>query len=175
MRSEPTSRRCVPAGRAAGFSLLEVLIAILVSSVGLLGLAALQTTGLRTSHSSYLTTQAVQFANEMVDRMRANMDGVNDGDYDALAYPGPGAAPSCVGGPAGCADAGDMAQNDHHEWQTALSDTLPAGRGQVTGAGGWFTITVMWDNHRTGAVGTGCGNDPQVDLTCYSLTVRMGV
>jgi type IV pilus assembly protein PilV len=46
---------------------------------------------------------------------------------------------------------------------------LPSGRGQVTGNANLLIITVMWDDEGTGATGTGCGGNAQVDLTCYSV------
>ena len=58
-----------------GVSLLEVLITVLVLSVGLLGLAALQATGTKFNHGAYLRTQATALAYEMSDRMRTEVDG----------------------------------------------------------------------------------------------------
>lgn len=55
-----------------GFSLLEVLVALLVLSIGLLGLALLQTTSLRMNTESYSRTQATILAYDIIDRMRVN-------------------------------------------------------------------------------------------------------
>ncbi len=55
-----------------GFTLLEILVAVLVLSIGLLGIAGLQVTGLRFNHSAYARTQATLLAYELADRMRAN-------------------------------------------------------------------------------------------------------
>jgi type IV pilus assembly protein PilV len=55
-----------------GFTLLEVLIALLIFSLGLMGLAGLLTTSVKTNHSAYLRTQAIFLAQGMADRMRAN-------------------------------------------------------------------------------------------------------
>ena len=59
--------------RQSGFSLLEVLIAIVVTSIGLLGLAAMQATGLRNNHSAYHRSQATVLAYDIADRMRSNV------------------------------------------------------------------------------------------------------
>lgn len=66
-----------------GFSLIEVLVALLVLSIGLLGLAALQTTSLQYNSESYFRTQATFLAYDIIDRMRANNTAVVDGGtYD---------------------------------------------------------------------------------------------
>ena len=61
-----------------GFSLIEVLVALFVLSIGLLGLAALQTTGLKLNHQSYERTQATLQAYDIIDRMRTNKSGTGD-------------------------------------------------------------------------------------------------
>ena len=58
--------------RISGFTLLEVLVALVILSIGLLGLAGLQAASLRYNHSSYLRSQATLIAYDIVDRMRAN-------------------------------------------------------------------------------------------------------
>jgi len=68
-----------------GFTLLEVLIAVVVLSIGLLGLAGLQTTGLRNNQDAYARTQAATLANDMADRIRSNMAGFNAGNYNNTA------------------------------------------------------------------------------------------
>ena len=66
-----------------GFTLLEVLVALVVLSIGLLGLAALQTTSLQFNTGSYYRTQATYLAYDIIDRMRANGDAVLAGaGYD---------------------------------------------------------------------------------------------
>lgn len=55
-----------------GFTLIEVLVALVVLSLGLLGLASLQLLGLKNTNNAYYRTQASMFANNMVERIRAN-------------------------------------------------------------------------------------------------------
>jgi type IV pilus assembly protein PilV len=79
--------------RSRGFTLLEVLIAVLVFSLGLLGVAGLMVLSVRTNHSAYLRTQASFLAESMADRMRGNVGHTLDynGDYagsDATGDPG---------------------------------------------------------------------------------------
>lgn len=67
--------------RQVGFSLLEVLIATLVLSVGLLGLAGLQIAGMKTTHNSYQMQQATWLVHDLLERMRINRVGVYAGNY----------------------------------------------------------------------------------------------
>lgn len=146
----------------SGFTLLEVLIAVVVLSIGLLGLAGLQTTGLRNNQDAYARTVATTLANDMADRIRANMAGFNAGNYNNAAA----LTASCETN-SGCTPQ-QMAQNDTARWNQALS-ALPNGQGMVATNAGIVTVTVMWDNSRSGATGTGCDpNDPD-DLTCVSI------
>lgn len=151
-----------------GISMVEVLVAIVVLSFGLLGLAGLQADGLRSNNDAYMRSQATLLAYDMLDRMRANLQGVENGFYDDLFSTTP-ADPECI--ESGCTIQ-QMSQHDAFEWNEKLAELLPGGQGLVTGsgAGSIFTITVMWDERRTGATGTNCSGDPQVDLACFSLS-----
>lgn len=65
-----------------GFSLLEVLIAVVILSIGLLGLAGLQTTSLQSNFSAAQVSQATFLASDLMDRMRANSEAAENGDYN---------------------------------------------------------------------------------------------
>ena len=150
-----------PPHRSAGFTLLEVLIAVVILSIGLLGLAGLQTTGLRNNQDAYARTQAATLANDMADRIRANMAGFNAGNYNnAATY-------TATCNTSGCTPQ-QMAQHDTSLWNQALA-ALPAGQGTVTNNAGLVTVTVMWDNSRSGATGTDCDPNDPADLTCLQV------
>lgn len=68
--------------KGAGFTLLEVLVALIVLSIGLLGLSGLQTMGLRNNHSAFMRSQATLFAGNIIDHMRANRGAAMAGDYN---------------------------------------------------------------------------------------------
>lgn len=147
-----------------GFTLIEVLISVLVLSIGLLGLASLQANSLRYNNDSSVQTQASYLASDIADRMRANVS-------VADTYPGKSAAQNTGCYTGGCAP-DEMAANDIYEWEQAL-DTLPAGQGSITAlGGGMYTITVMWDEQRTGATGTNCNPDDSNDLRCVTMTTQ---
>lgn len=152
-------------GAQRGFSMMEILITMVVLSIGLLGLAGLQVSGLQNNQSSYYRTVAMQQAYNISDRIRANPAGESAGDYDSIS--GVGTNPGCIS--TGCTPA-QMSQYDQYEWNTDNANLLPTGKGTVTRSGNLFTVTVMWDDQRTGATGTNCSGNPQVDLTCFKMS-----
>jgi len=158
--------------KQGGFTLLEVLIALLVLSIGLLGLAALQTVGLRSNQMANMRTQATQRAYDMSDRMRANQVGVDAQSYiQSTTDDVPDVEVNCT---TAICTATEMVIFDKANWLAEVV-RLPGGQGRITrDASGAFvqhTITVFWDEERTGASGTDCGDDPDVDLRCIQLTL----
>jgi type IV pilus assembly protein PilV len=127
-------------GKASGFTFVEALVALIVLSIGLLGVAALQLTSLRSNHSSSLRSQATLLASDMVDRMRANrtaaLAGAYDVDFDDVADD----------------ESTQQSQIDLVRWQVNLANTLPQGRGSiartVVGTVATFTVIVQWDDTR---------------------------
>jgi type IV pilus assembly protein PilV len=113
--------------RAAGFTLLEVLVAMVVLSIGLLGLSGMQTSSLRNNHSAFLRSQATVVSNDIIDRMRANRDSAVLGDYD-IAYTDAAPSPGCSGG--SCASAEAVADTDLNEWRAYVA-RLPGGQGEI--------------------------------------------
>lgn len=110
--------------KESGFNLIEVMVALVVLSIGLLGLATVQITSLQQNQSAYMRTQATLFAYDITDRMRANIDEVSNGSYFAAS----GALDStCINysaSAAGCS-ASEMASHDIAEWQAAIAAELP--------------------------------------------------
>jgi type IV pilus assembly protein PilV len=113
----------------SGFTLLEVLIAIVVVAFGLLGLAGLQVFALKNNQSASMRIAATALSNDIIDRMKANFLGVVGGNYNRPStadYNSPVA--SCNA--AGCTPS-ELAQNDLREWQAQVAATLPGGVGIV--------------------------------------------
>jgi len=120
----------------AGFSMIELLIAVLIVSVGLLGIAGLQAYGLRANHSSYLRSQATVLAYDALDRMRANKEVATAGTYN-LSF---GATP-----PSGST----VAATDLQQWTTNLKNTLPSGEGSIqVDSQGFATVQIRWLDDR---------------------------
>lgn len=149
-----------------GFSLLEILISVVVLSIGLLGIAALQTRSVNYVHSGELRSIASYQAYNMLDRMRANKAGRDAGNYASVS--GAGTDPGC----STCTPA-QIAQKDQFEWNSSNGNLLPQGQGTVSQNAGVYTITVYWDNHRTGVSGLGCSGDTSVDLSCIQVSSEL--
>ncbi len=150
-----------------GFTLLEVLIALLVLSIGLLGLAALQTTGLRSNQMANIRTLVTEAAYDITDRMRANPKGVAADEYVISLNQAPEDT-SATG----------AALTDLTEWRDSV-EKLPGGASEITQCDTASTpacdvlthiITVYWDEARTGATGTNCPPLSKDDLRCFRLS-----
>jgi type IV pilus assembly protein PilV len=115
-----------PLRQQDGVTLLEILVAILIISFGLLGTAGLQAVGLRASVSANQRTASTLLAYDAADRMRANMVGVAAGNYHNYTAT---QNTNCLA-LAGCTPA-QMAQHDMYEWNVAIAAALPQGVGIV--------------------------------------------
>jgi len=113
--------------RVGGFTLVEVLIALVILSVGMLGIAGLYVHSMKAGRTSVFRHHAVTLAGDIADRIRAN-------PRAAASYGLAGANNNCVGGGIDCSRA-EMAANDIFLWDQQAANTLPAG-----------TVTVVFDN-----------------------------
>ncbi|MGA9854742.1 MAG: type IV pilus modification protein PilV [Gammaproteobacteria bacterium] len=137
-----------------GFSLLEVLIALVILSVGLLGIAGLMATTLKSNDSAYMRTQATTLAYNMLDRMRTNLAATNTLTYN-VTMPASATTSNSEACTTGSCSYTDLAAYDMGQWEYDLGQTLPQGRGSITSvaAGGpvSVTITVLWNDSRAQA------------------------
>jgi len=109
-----------------GYIMFEVLISVLVISVGFIGLAGMQVGGLAAANDSLFRSKAVYLTYQMADRVRANIPGAVAGSYNYLT--GMGSNPGCV--TTGCT-AAQMAANDFFEWAAEVAAALPDGVGVI--------------------------------------------
>lgn len=133
----------LPIRRDAGFTLVEALIALVVLAVGLLGIAALYVESLRASRSALYRTQAVVFATDLADRIRANRLACN---ATACAYEGAGALTPACESTTGCTPA-QLAANDLKRWLDSGASQLPGFTGSVdftAGTPNEYVIQVQW-------------------------------
>lgn len=130
----PTAAKHARRHGQRGFTLLEVLVAVVILSVGLLGLAGLQAQSLRANQSALFLSQANLLAYDIVDQLRANRDAARSGDYDiALGFD-----PDGVGN-------GGVAGEHISEWYERINDKLPMLEGQTGGS-------IVVDNNRRATV-----------------------
>jgi len=133
--------------RAAGFTLLEVLAAMLVLTLGLLGLASLALGGLQGSRMALQHTAATALLADLADRIRANRAG---GAAYALAAGAVVVRPTLPCTAVGECSASAMAAVDLYAWQTEVAATLPEAQTRVivasAGAPGAraYSITLRW-------------------------------
>lgn len=134
-----------------GVTLVEVLTAVVVLSVGLLGVAALTLTSARTNQNAAMRSTATVLVGDLVDRMRANVAGLRSGAYDTITANSAGTAPAvtnCSGSP-GC-NPSAMATFDAAQWQARIVELLPQSTGAASCAGAssgtmrQCTITITW-------------------------------
>ena len=131
-----------PDWRQDGFTLIEVLVAVVVLAIGILGLASLQAISMRFNHSSVLRTQATNLAYEITDAMRANLALAKAGSYNIAL----GTKPSGT----------SLASKDLIRWKDHLVEVLPSGDGSVAvNANDFATVRIRWDS----------SNDPNTDDT----------
>ncbi|MEQ1579799.1 MAG: type IV pilus modification protein PilV [Steroidobacteraceae bacterium] len=136
-----------PFHRARGFTLVEALVALVVLSIGMLGIAALYVESLRAGRTALIRTEAVNLAASMADRIRANRLGaatyakaVDDtGAFDGNCEEG-GDSASCT--------PDVMANHDKAVWNAEIVQALPGGTAQIdydgTTTPDSYVITVSW-------------------------------
>ncbi|MEW5973559.1 MAG: type IV pilus modification protein PilV [Pseudomonadota bacterium] len=121
-----------PRSRQTGVTLLEALITVIVISIGLLGLAALQGRALQENQGAFQRSLASILAYDILDCMRANREAAKAGSYDLALDAG---KPTGTSVPA----------TDLNQWRTSLETGLASGKGSVDcDAAGLCTITVQW-------------------------------
>jgi len=148
-----------------GVSLVEALVALVVMSVGMLGIASLYVTSLQTSRSALTRTQAVNIVNDMADRIRANSRG--RAAYNTSGFNGSDPVPNCSGSNP-CSPT-DLAKSDLNAWKALFNPpTFAAGTvGTITykeGTGGQadqYTILLKW------------GETGQVAQNDYAVSLRL--
>jgi len=141
-----------------GVGLIEVLIALLVMAVGILGFVGLQSTAKRTGYEALQRSTAVYLVNDILERMRSNATAVYGGDYSVQDLGGGSlgdTAPACVDA-ASCSP-GEIASYDLWEWEQRLDGStegdrggLVSPRGCVNTNNGFVTVAVAWRGHMEG-------------------------
>lgn len=144
-------------GLQRGMTLIEVLVTLLLVSVGLLGVAALQLASLKNNQEAYVRSQASVLAGDILDRIRANANAFRDGEY-TVDYNEEGAT-------------GSRAGDDITAWQAAIDATLPGGEenaaGKIERDGNIVTITIRWSERTTQQFSKGADDDDDASLPTF--------
>lgn len=142
--------------RCRGFTLIEILVALLILAIGVLGIAALQFKGMQYNQDAYYRTQVNFLAYDIADRMRLNQDNAADYASNLTNYEVPSTAPG------GCSHTGTGAVgvgNDLDCWRAMLHEALPPGsKADINNdGGGLYTVTLTWTDRE--------GNDHDIEYT----------
>jgi type IV pilus assembly protein PilV len=119
-------RGVMPRARDRGLTLVECLIALVVLSIGLMGMARLMLEGLRNGHGALLRTQAVNLVTDMAERIRANPSARVA--YECASYGGAPSSHHCAPTDSAAGTnctAVELAEDDLARWIAAASATLP--------------------------------------------------
>jgi type IV pilus assembly protein PilV len=135
--------------RSAGFTIVELLVAFVVLSIGMLGIAGLFAVTLRSSGNAIQRVLAVDLASDIADRIRANRRAGNAYAADAAATDD-----KCVGESSVTCSADEMARNDVWLWRQQIAQAFPGGtaRGTIGSRAGsssvapsTYTIQIAWN------------------------------
>lgn len=128
-----------------GFTLIEVLVALVIFAVGLLGIAALHIESLNAGRTALNRTKAVALASDLADRIRANRIAC---DELGCAYEGAGTLNTACETTAGCTPA-QLAAHDVFRWQALATEQLPGFASNVdftfrADLPDLYSITIQW-------------------------------
>lgn len=155
----PSRQRTTAAREQRGVGLLEVMVAIILLSVGFLAAARMQVEGMRFSHGAYTLSQAKFMVLDMTERMRVNREALRGDFYKGMTTRSGTSNPACITNDTACTPA-DIAAADLHAWSQNLHATanvsnftpllpssvsIPA-RGSITysAAEGAYNVSVQW-------------------------------
>jgi len=136
-----------------GFSLIEVLVTLIIVSIGMMGIIGTQLISAKNVNNAELRSLATYFAYDMAERMRANPDGIGLGSYNAITGTETDPGVDCS---AGC-PASTLAQYDAFIWNDMIDNPIadntgtaprglgPNALGTVTLASGVYTVAVTWN------------------------------
>jgi type IV pilus assembly protein PilV len=137
--------------KSKGFTIVEVLVAMIILAIGVLGLGILQISSIQNTRGGQLRSQATILAYDIVDSMRANIAAVTAGNYNTANNLEIGSATQCYGAASNCSGQ-EMANADIDRWRTSVSLGLPPQ--------GWGTVATIDNGNTTLATVTVNWADP---------------
>lgn len=147
-----------------GFTLVEVMVAMVILAVGLLGLASLMVRSQQSNESAYSRSQASLLAYDIIDRMRANKVAYSSSEPRKVSYATQSSAyafsvlPTC-GTPANGNQAAGSAQaaQDLSQWCNTLTSSLPGldiNSTSIERDGNRYTVRIQWQEPSSDGFGT---------------------
>lgn len=141
-----------------GVGMIEVLIAVVIISIGFLASAQMQVQGMRYNQSAYFRSQANMMLKDITDRMRANRTGVLSGAYSGKTTSSSFSVPTCITNETPCSPS-NLAQRDLADWSANFhapanitnfvpllpSTALHVAQGSITASADVFVISVQWN------------------------------
>ncbi|MCL1486333.1 type IV pilus modification protein PilV [Marinobacter sp. M3C] len=146
-----------PGASQSGITMIEVLVAVLVLAVGLLGVAGLQSLSLKNTTTAHFAQEAQSYSDDLINRIMANNQAADNGAYayaNSIVTSAP--TPDCS---AGTCSSAEMAAWDLWQWNTALKTAVgapPAAAAKVL----WiatdeeYDIAITWNAARSGGTYT---------------------
>lgn len=132
-----------------GSSLIEVVVALFVLAIGMLGVMSMQVKSMQFNQSAYYYTQATYLANEILEGMRSNRSVANTYLIE-LDETSPSKAVDCAAAASTCTPQ-ELRDFNLNEWRSNIANTLVSGRSSIQRNGDFYAITVQFDDSRSEA------------------------
>ena len=155
-----------------GFTLIEILVSLLIMTLGIVGVLKMQTQSLKSNQRAHFRTQADILSKDMLARMQANINEARQGSYVAASKPG--ASPDCQ--TSACSET-EIVTWDLYQWYEQVEQKLPECNASVEILGGnnkRYLISLRWDDKRNSEnLDTdACGNESGKVL-CWGTVVQL--
>ncbi|MDO7642058.1 MAG: type IV pilus modification protein PilV [Reinekea forsetii] len=157
----------------AGATMIEVLVAILIFSIGLLGVASTQTVGLSNTQSALHRSYAAQLSYELVDIIRANPIEARNAasifaSYDTeVSASVPTTVANCLQVSGSCST-DEMAKTALAQWTARLQSALPEGEAELSLSGDIFELRIRWADYRNDQIQQAL-NDADADIASKDI------
>lgn len=156
-----------------GFTLIEVLVSLLIMTLGIVGVLKMQTQSLKSNQRAYFRTQADLLSRDMLARMQANKVAAREGEYEYTSTSKPSSAADCQ--TTECS-ATQLAKWDLYQWYEQVESQLPEGSATVEKFNGdnRYLISIRWDDYRTSQTldTQNCGNESG-KILCWGTVVQL--
>lgn len=133
--------------KEVGSSLIEVVVALFVLAVGMLGVLSMQVKSMQFSQSAYYYSQAAYLANQILENMRST-PGIANAYLIELDESSPDASKNCSASGVTCTTT-ELRDFNLKNWRTSVESTLVSGKSSVQRVGDFYAITVQFDDTRS--------------------------